>query len=77
MMGEVCVHQDDMRASARGQSLDIRRAQAQLARSRMQLQLLAVDFLQLGHDLLSAIGRVIVNNDHLHVDVVLLRRLKQ
>ena len=77
VVGEIGVHEDDVVAGAGGQAFDVGRTQAELARSRMQLQLVAVDFLQLSNDVLGAIGGVVVDDDDLHVDVVLLGRLEE
>ena len=43
----------------------------------MQLQLLSVYLLQLSDYVLCAIGRVVVNNHHLHLYVMLLCRLEE
>ena len=62
MMGQVSIHEYHEIARACCQALNVCRPKAQLARSRMQLQLFAIDLLQLSNDLLRPIWRVIIYN---------------
>ena len=56
MMRKVSVHQDDIVASTSLESFDVRAAEAKFPGSCMQLQLRSINFLQLSHDVLGAVG---------------------
>ena len=71
-MREVSVHKDDVVASACGESLDVGTTKAEFAGTRMELQLITINLLELLYDFLGAIRRVVVHDNDLHVDIMLL-----
>jgi len=69
VVAQVRVHQDNKVTRALGQAVHVGRAQTQLARACVQLDLsLAVYLLQVLHHILGAIGGIVIHDDYLHVD---------
>ena len=76
-MREISVHEDDEVARAVCQPVDIGAAKTELARACMQLELVAVDFLQLADDVLGAVRGVVIDDNNLKVDVLLFGGLEK
>jgi hypothetical protein len=70
VMAEIGVHKDHEFSSALAQTIDVGRAETELAGAGVKLNLiLTIDTLKILHNFLSAIGRIIVYDDDLHLDL--------
>ena len=75
MMTQVGIHEHDVVVSAPVETVNIRGAEAQLAGSRSEDNFVrSVDFLQVLDSFLSAIRRVIVDDDDFHGNFPVIRK---
>ncbi len=78
MVREISVHQNHEFTSAFTETIDVCGTETELSWTRMQLDfVLTVDALEFLDNVLGAIGGVVIDDNHFHVDFVLLGSFHQ
>ena len=68
-MSEISVHQDDEFTGALLHAVNVGTSKTHFAGSSVQHNFSRIDFLKLSYNILSSIGRVVINNHDFHIDV--------